>query len=519
MLGSLLSTDGVSGAERRRGLKLLLYDGICSQVMAAMTGGAFLVAFALLNGASNTSVGLIAAISPLSQLLQLPAVLLVNRVRQRKALAVASAVTARCLWLVIAVIPWLLAERFRLPALLGALTLFFALGAVTSCSWNSWMRDLVPMAIRGRYLGRRLSVATMAAAAVSLLAGLAIDWYGPRLPSPAAAYSILLAGGGVVGLIGIWFLSLVPEPTMLDTRSRPLRDILRDPLRDPNYRHLIVFLGSWNFAVNLAAPFFVVYMLRRLQLELAAVAALAVLSQFCTAYFLGVWGKLSDRLSSKSVLSVTGFLFLLSIILWPLTDLPAAPGLTLPLLAIIHMLAGMSTAGVTLCSSTLALKAAPRGEATAYLATNALASGTAAAIAPVAAGFAADWFADKELSVSFRWIAAKSGLGALEFSALDLRGLDFLFVVAFVVGLYAMHRLLAVQERGEVKEGVVISALYAEVRRTARDVSNIPGLRQLTEFPYALLGRIRERRHRRRSRRPPTAEELAMRETRVEQPQ
>jgi len=40
--------------------------------MGILTGGAFLVAFAVKLGASNLVIGLLAAIGPLSQLLQLP---------------------------------------------------------------------------------------------------------------------------------------------------------------------------------------------------------------------------------------------------------------------------------------------------------------------------------------------------------------------------------------------------------------------------------------------------------------
>lgn len=45
---------------------------------------------------------------------------------------------------------------------------------------------------------------------------------------------------------------------------------------------------------------------------------------------------------------------------------------------LIHAMASMSTAGVMLCSANIALKLAPHGKATAYLAENALISGVTA---------------------------------------------------------------------------------------------------------------------------------------------
>jgi hypothetical protein len=67
--------------------------------------------------------------------------------------------------------------------------------------------------------------------------------------------------------------------------------------------------------------------------------------------------------------------------------------------------------------------------------------------------------------------------------------LDFLFLISFAVGIYALHRLLAVQEDGEVEERVVATELFALVRKAVQHVSNVAGLRRLTYFPY---GRLRD---------------------------
>lgn len=51
------------------------------------------------------------------------------------------------------------------------------------------------------------------------------------------------------------------------------------PFRGPNYRRLIAFLASWSFATNLAAPFFTVHMLKRMELDLTWVIGFGTLSQ------------------------------------------------------------------------------------------------------------------------------------------------------------------------------------------------------------------------------------------------
>jgi MFS family permease len=227
-------------------------------------------------------------------------------------------------------------------------------------------------------------------------------------------------------------------------------------------------------------------MLQRLELSMTLVLGLAVLSQIMNVLFFQLWGRLADRFSNKSVLAIAGPLFMLSIFLFPFTTMPETYILTIPFLLLIHILSGMSTAGIVLCSGNIALKLAPHGKATAYLATNALISGIAATIAPILGGISADWFDGKELRLMLIWVSERVQNG-VEFPAMNLRGLDFVFIFAFVLGLYSLHRLALIKEEGEAAEEVVLSEFYQMVSRAFRHVSNVAGIRNLFYFPYGRL--------------------------------
>ena len=487
MITLLRPKDRVDESEVQSGLQALLYDGVCSQVMGAFTGGAFLVAFALLLGASNVVIGLLAAVGPLTQILQIPAIFLVDRTGLRKVLVVVSSFFSRLFWLVVAALPWIVPAEQRVPVLLICLFLYFGLGTISGCAFNSWMRDFIPQNILGSYFGKRLAIATATGAVLTLLAGFGIEVGKHVLSNAHAPYSILFVLGGAAGLVGVYFLARIPEPKMVPHVPQGIFTVLAEPFREFNFRRLLMFLGSWNFAINLAAPFFVVYMVTRLGMSLGFVLSLSVLSQIINVMFFRIWGRLADRSSNKSVLAVSGWMFILSIFMWPFLTMPEKHLLTIPLLIAIHILAGISTAGINLCAGNIALKAAPQGKATAYLAANALVNGIAATLAPILAGLAADWFTKQELVFSFRWTAAETGETVFDLSALSLKGLDFLFMIAVLFGIYAMHRLLAVREEGEVDEKAILSQLYSEVRKAVRHVSNVAGLRQQYYFPYAKL--------------------------------
>ncbi len=73
----------IQAAERedRRVLRLVLFDALASEAMGTLTTGVFLVGFAVALGADNFAIGVLAAVPFFAQLLQIPAVLLVERWR------------------------------------------------------------------------------------------------------------------------------------------------------------------------------------------------------------------------------------------------------------------------------------------------------------------------------------------------------------------------------------------------------------------------------------------------------
>jgi len=501
--GLLAPVTHIDEAQTNRGLRYLMFDGAFSQVMGVLTGGAFLVALALALGAGTFTIGLLAAIGPLCQILQVPAIFLIDKLGRRKLLVVLSCYTGRLALMGVAALPFLVPDALRVPLLLVCLAVYFGAGAIAGCAWNSWMRDFVPEASMGSYFARRLAMATGVGAGLSLVAGFAVDaLQSPGMPitgplPETVVYAGLFVVGGVSGLIGTTFLARVPEPKMPEPDDSGLLRMLVRPLKEQNFRRLVTFMGLWNFAVNLAGPFFVVYMLTRVGLSMTMVIVLSVVSQFTTMAFLRIWGPLTDRLSNKSVLGLAGSLFVFNFLLWPFVTMPDRYWLSLPLLAVIHVLSGMSAAGVAISSGNIALKAAPKGAATAYLATNALVCGIAATLAPILAGTLATWFESQQLGLVLTYQTVGEAPSAVtQLPALQLQGLDFLFVLAFVAGIYALHRLVVIEEQGEVERDVVVTHFYAQTRRAVRDVSNIESLRMLTYFPFAALsktvGKVRD---------------------------
>lgn len=480
----LSPTENMSMEERRHSLRLVLWDGMVTQAMVTLTSGVFLVAFALQLGASNTIIGLLAAIPPLAELIQMPSVYLVTRVRNRRRLTVTASLVARSFWVVIAAIPFVVPPPGAVWALVGAMCCYSILSGISHCSWNSWIHDLLPQTEIGDFFSRRMRLSTILAIVLSLAAALYIDIGGADGGGGATVYSVLFFGGYLAGMVGVFILSRTPEPLLQEEEVPEFRTVLKEPASDRNFRNLLKFLGSWNFAINLAAPFFTVYMLQRLGMSMGWVIALAVLSQLASVASYKVWGQTADRLSHKSVLQISGPIFIIAILAWTFTTLPEPYFLTIPLLVVIHILTGISTAGVTLSTNYIGLKLAPQGHATAYIAAASITNYLAAGVAPIVGGVFADFFAAREASLTLTWT---DPAGTIVLNTLDFQHWDFFFFFAFVIGLYSLHRLSAVREEGEVKERIVIHELLTEVRREMRNLSTAGGLRTMIRPPVVRM--------------------------------
>jgi MFS family permease len=252
---------------------------------------------------------------------------------------------------------------------------------------------------------------------------------------------------------------------------------------------LLRFVASWQFAVNLATPFFTVFIVEQLRFHVSTVMVLGAISQLVNLFALRSWGQLSDRFSNKSVLSVCAPAYILCVVAMIGASQFTDRNLILLWLVILHALMGASVAGVTLSSINIALKLSPKGSATAYVAANALATALAAGIAPVLGGLLADFFGRRQLELWLRWTSPH---GVWSFP-LRLTHWDFYFLLAGVIGLYAIHRLSAVREEGEIRRSEMVDEVLALTGRAIRNVSTVAGLRAATDLPASLLKDARVR--------------------------
>jgi MFS family permease len=339
----------------------------------------------------------------------------------------------------------------------------------------------------GALFSRRLFWSTVLASLGALAAGQLVQhWPGA---DKLDAYSIAFVAAALAGFVSAFYLTRVPEPRMENTGPRPpLLAMLRAPFRDAGFRRVIVFMASWNFASNLAAPFLTVYLLQQLGYGLGTVTTLWIASQVANALTMYLWGRLSDRLTNKAILAVAVPAYLGCLVAFPFSAIPEAHALTLPLLYLIHVIMGAASGGIGLATGNLGLKLAPQGRGTSFLAAVGLAGAAAGGLASLTGGALADWFSARELNVLVHWASASA---SHQITVIKFQHWEFLFALSFLLGWYVLHALSRINEGKEHSERQVIQQFVEEASRSLSQLSPIEGLRSVLLFPF---GRLRDRR-------------------------
>lgn len=448
----------ISRSHLKRGLRDAILDGSFYSVMTSLTNGVFLTGFALALGASHFEIGVIASLPLLAPMLQLPASPLLAR-RRLKRICLWTSFLGRSAWVAIALLP-LIAMSSPSHSIVWALIIGMAVyhisASIAGVSWISWMADLVPEKIRGRYFGNR-NVAIGAVGMIATLGGgLLVKRYGVWFePAVMIGFTFLFLFALLFGYVSIIFLRKIPfDPGFQETTHRSLSESLSTVLMDKGFLLVILFSSCWGFGVNLASPFFTVYMFQDLHLGYETVALYTVLNLATNLLGMWFWGRASDRYGNKPVMQSMGLLAAMLPFLWVFVTAATVPYLA----PFNHLLAGFCWAGINLTSVNLLLKLARKEDQAVYLSVHAFACSLFIALGPLAGGILSGHFSGLHLTLG----------------GLHIYHLHFVFVVSTLLRYGSLILLQWVHEPKEVPAFAMIKAL-SNVRR----LSTMMGLQPL----------------------------------------
>lgn len=427
-------------------LSLSIREGALNTIFATLIGGTFLVGFALEMGASSTQIGILSALPALLNLVQILGSYFVTKVGSSKRVCVASAALYRLVWLLIALLPlllfWSTGEWGAVAVLIACLAVASLFASLSGVAWMTWITEMVPESVRGRFFGHRNMVAGAVGMVASLVAAQFIDRWQALSSTPSQrllGFSLLFGIGLAFGLWGLVGLRRIPDvPLPENSRDASFWEELRRPLRDPGFRRWIVFSTVWGFAVGIGSPFFNVYMLETLHMQFSVIAILGLVSGITNTLGMRLWGSIIDNVGSKPLLAICSVGGGVIPLMWVFTS-PT----NWSILWIAHLLNGLAWSGIGLATSQLLMATAPREGASMYFAVFAAITGIAGTVSPLIGGALGSAFA------SVTW----------QIGSTTLTGLQLLFILTGTLRLLSLSLLGPVPSAKEMSLGEMMAKL------------------------------------------------------------
>ncbi len=302
---------------KKHGRERFIKQGAVSEASTSLSSS-FIVPFAKALGANAAHIGFLSAFSGLvAPLGNLWGSKLMES-KSRKHIHVLYTWWMAFIWIPIILLAFLFTKQIGvsyLPHLLIVLySLFIFFSAVKDPPSFSWIGDIVPEQERGHYFARRNRTIGWWGIFIFLVGGVVLYIF-EQAPYVIAIYSSVFLLSIFLRIISIYQVKRVFSPHFVLHKSSHFSfwSFLK---RYDNFGKFAMFQALFNFAVMIASPFFAVYMLNDLNLNLFAFTAVSLSSTFFYLLLTPMAGKFSDKYGNLKLLYIAAWVFPITPLLW-----------------------------------------------------------------------------------------------------------------------------------------------------------------------------------------------------------
>jgi MFS family permease len=309
-------TGQLPPAARRRALVVAQLNAGLWGAGSGLASTTLIVFLARHHGASGLAVSWILAAPSLVGLLRLATPLWLDRVASRRVFAVVMFLASAAALASLAILSAagaLGASRTSAAAIGAVWAGYHLLESMAAIALWSWLRDLAPPRVRGRFLGRREAWLN-GGIVLGAVAAIAVTEFWRTMAGPGAhdverqAYlACLLAGAGLLAAAALVLWRMPEAPRESGRRgATPIR--LRDlaaPFRDARYRRFLAF-GLWfSFSNGVIQTAQTLYVIGPLGISFGVKKSLDGVSRAVKATVLPVIGAAVDRRGNVPILAAS----------------------------------------------------------------------------------------------------------------------------------------------------------------------------------------------------------------------
>ncbi len=355
-----------------RSRNYFILEGITGIGHFSLTTGAFLAGFIYLLGISDQLNGMIAVIPAITGIFQIFSPMIFERIEKRKNTILYIALFLRIFLSSVFFVPIIL-MRFgiALQAFIIIYALAFSLNSLIGPAISSWMVDLTPIEIRGRYLAQREKISLFITALLTIILGKILD-ITKISGSPLIGFIVVGVVLVLLGILNIYALiNIIEVPGKNHINQYKLKEVLTLPLKSIGFRKIILLFIVWSFALQVGGPYVAVYLVTNLKLSYTYIMTLSVLSTIVRVLFTSFWGRVADHKSWFLCTELSILLLAIVHFLWGFVT----RGNYFILAPLLHIIGGFSWGGIGISMFNIQFLYAKREGRTMYLGLNAAIGG------------------------------------------------------------------------------------------------------------------------------------------------
>jgi MFS family permease len=325
----------------KKSLLVSFWDGLFASAMTGLTTD-YITPYALFLKASSSSIGFLSAAPNLvSSLFQLSSADLSEKLKSRKKIIILFVSLHLLMLLPVILIPYLF-KTHPVIYLIIFITLFTGLNAFAAPAWSSLMSEYIPYRMRGKYFGWRNKILGAVTITFTFISGSILYYFRNNI---LKGFQIIFVLAMFSRFISWCFLTKMYEPPLRISKESifSLLDFIKR-IRESNFAKFVIFVAGLVFSVNIAAPFFSVFMLRDLKFSYLIYTILVSSVTITSIFTIDRWGRIADRIGNLRVLKFSS-LFIASLPFWWIVNQNPV------YLLFVQIISGFAWAGFNLCAT------------------------------------------------------------------------------------------------------------------------------------------------------------------------
>lgn len=328
------------------------YNAVSFQIFL----GSPMILYAKRLGATATLLGVIASLSPLLTVFQIPAANHLQRFGYRRFVLAGWSTRNLCVFAAVAV-PLLgfLSDGWKLALVIGCLFVFNLLRGITSGAWLPWLTEILPENIRPRFLARDQRFLQAGSLAALLFCGLTL-----QKESQPWEFSLVFLFSAIGGAVSLRYLSRVPDVQKAETLKKSgTRVPWMEIVTYPPFARLVGFNLLLTFATGSLAVFTVAFLKGAVGMGENHILYLLAMTFIAGVGSLDWVGRRLETFGSKRILSWGMLLYLGVVAGWTALALGVIAPRIVPLL-LIFAGSGVAGASINLANSHLIMRVMPQ---------------------------------------------------------------------------------------------------------------------------------------------------------------